>query len=63
MSDPHPNDHNRARAVANIGAAVVVLLLLALGYWLTNALTRQSRLEDCMLAHRRTCAGVETPGG
>ncbi len=56
MSDRRRPDDDRARLAANIGALVAVLLLLVLGYWLTGALTRQSKIEDCMLAHRRHCA-------
>lgn len=54
-------DDDRSRNAANIGVAVVVLVLLVVGYWLINALIRQSKLEDCMLAHRRDCIPVEAP--
>ncbi|MCW2243218.1 hypothetical protein [Azospirillum canadense] len=57
--DPHDDD--RSRNAANIGVAVVVVILLVVGYWLINALIRQSKLEDCMLAHRRDCIAVEAP--
>ncbi|RJF81632.1 hypothetical protein D3877_16000 [Azospirillum cavernae] len=56
-----PPANDRARVAANLGALVAVAILLALGYWLTGALARQSKLEDCLLAHRRQCGAVETP--
>lgn len=57
----HAPANDRARVAANLGALVAVAILLALGFWLTGALTRQSKLEDCLLAHRRQCGAVETP--
>jgi hypothetical protein len=36
---------------------------LALGYLFVNKLANISREEDCMLAQRRNCGGVELPAG
>ncbi|MCM8734674.1 hypothetical protein M5E06_10765 [Azospirillum sp. A1-3] len=44
---------------ANLGAAIAIMIVLMLGYWLMDALMRQSKTEDCLLAHRRTCGPVE----
>jgi hypothetical protein len=60
MSDDHPDDDERTRVASNIGFAVVVVILLVVGYWLINALIRESKLEDCLLAHRRDCAVLDT---
>ncbi|MFD1624962.1 hypothetical protein [Azospirillum griseum] len=55
---PSPTSE-RARQAATLGALVAVAIVLALGYWLTGALSRQSKLEDCLMAHRRNCGAVE----
>lgn len=59
-SAPSPASE-RARHAANLGALVAIAIVLALGYWLTGALSRQSKLEDCLMAHRRSCGAVEVP--
>ncbi|WP_159107326.1 hypothetical protein [Azospirillum sp. B506] len=43
---------------ANFGAAIAILIVLVLGYWLMGALMQQSKIEDCLLAHRRSCGPV-----
>lgn len=53
-----PND-DRPRMAANLGAAIAIMIVLMLGYWLMDALMRQSKTEDCLLAHRRTCGPVD----
>ncbi|WP_085090309.1 hypothetical protein [Azospirillum oryzae] len=58
MPDRTPND-DRPRMAANLGAAIAIMIVLMLGYWLMDALMRQSKTEDCLLAHRRTCGPVE----
>ncbi len=58
MPDMTPND-DRPRMAANLGAAIAIMIVLVLGYWLMDALMRQSKAEDCLLAHRRTCGPVE----
>ena len=52
-------DDDRPRMAANLGAAIAIVIVLALGYWLMDALMRQSKTEDCLLARRRTCGPVE----
>lgn len=54
-----PPDDDRSRLAANVGAAVAVMIVLGLGYWLMGALMHQSKTEDCLLAHRRSCGTVE----
>jgi len=58
MPDMPPND-DRPRMAANLGAAIAIMIVLMLGYWLMDALMRQSKTEDCLLAHHRTCGPVE----
>jgi hypothetical protein len=58
MPEMPPND-DRPRMAANLGAAIVIMIVLMLGYWLMDALMRQSKTEDCLLAHRRSCSPVE----
>ncbi|CAO3415579.1 hypothetical protein [Azospirillum endophyticum] len=59
MHEQPPPDDDRNRMAANLGAAVAIILVLALGYWLVGALMQQSKNEDCLLAHRRSCGTVE----
>ncbi|HYG85693.1 MAG TPA: hypothetical protein VD978_05505 [Azospirillum sp.] len=47
--------------LVNAAVAVLVVLLIGIGTWVTDRLARQSKLEDCMMAHRRNCRGVEVP--
>jgi hypothetical protein len=58
MPDQMPDD-DRSRMAANLGAAIAIMIVLGLGYWLMGALTQQSKTEDCLLAHRRSCGSVE----
>ncbi|PWC83432.1 hypothetical protein TSH100_20685 [Azospirillum sp. TSH100] len=58
MADKMPDD-DRTRMAANLGAAVAIMIVLGLGYWLMGALMQQSRTEDCLLARRRSCGTVE----
>lgn len=60
MNRQPPADDERSRMAANIGAAVAVMILLGLGYWLMGALMQQSRNEDCLLAHRRSCGSIDS---
>lgn len=52
-------DDDRTRMAANLGAAIAIMIVLGLGYWLMGALMHQSKTEDCLLAHRRSCGTVE----
>lgn len=47
--------------MVNLAAGAAVAALVAAGVWLVDELTRQAKLEDCMLAHRRNCRGFEVP--
>jgi hypothetical protein len=55
------NDEERRRMLVNAAVAVLVVLLIGAGAWISDRLARQARLEDCMMAHRRNCRGFEVP--
>jgi len=48
------------RAAALIGI-VVILVLAILAVVLVRSLSRESKLEDCLMAGRTNCAPVEVP--
>lgn len=47
--------------LVNAAVAVLVALLVGAGTWIADRLARQAKLEDCMMAGRRTCRGFEVP--
>ena len=56
-------DGERRRMAANL-AALLVSALLLLGDWLLmRELAAASRIQDCVLSGRRTCAPVPVPAG
>ncbi len=55
------DDEEKRRMLVNVTIAAVIVLLLGVGSWLVDHLIRQSKLEDCLMAHRRDCRGVESP--
>jgi hypothetical protein len=62
--DPGPQHHRsepESRRPAMIGLAVILALVVG-AYFLVGALQRNSALEDCLMAGRRNCAPIETPG-
>ncbi|MBP2303171.1 hypothetical protein [Azospirillum picis] len=61
MNGRPPPDDDRTRMAANLGAAVAIMIVLGLGYWLMGAMMRQSEDEDCLMAHRLSCGSIETP--
>jgi hypothetical protein len=59
--DDGPHDDDQRRTLTNAAVLAVAALLVLAGLWLMDAMVRQSRLEDCLLAHRRNCVPVEKP--
>ena len=49
---------SRRAAVAGL---ILVLALVAAGYFLFGALREHGRIEDCLMAGRHNCAPIETP--
>lgn len=50
------------RQTASLAAVVVVLLLLIGGLFLVHELRATAVLEDCLMAGRRDCDRMVTPG-
>jgi hypothetical protein len=48
------------RRLALLGL-LVILVLVAVSYFLVVALHRNAKLEDCLMSGRRNCAPIETP--
>jgi len=51
-------DNYRQRMINNGLAFVFVLLLVAAGVWLADAIAQMRRNQDCVLSGRRNCAQV-----
>ena len=54
-------DNYRQRMINNGLAFVFVLLLVAVGVWLADAIAQMRRNQDCVLSGRRNCAQVNVP--
>ena len=57
---PRHDDQHDSRRPAVIGL-IVVLVLVAVSYFLVTALRQKSAMEDCLMSGRRNCAPIETP--
>jgi hypothetical protein len=42
----------------NLAAAAIVLALVVGAYWLMNAMSRNARLEKCLMARQRNCERI-----
>lgn len=66
MSDPpggRPRDDDAGpdrRRPALLGLLLVLALVVA-GYFLVDALRRNSDLQDCVMSGRKNCAPIEAP--
>lgn len=56
-------DDYRHRMLVNVAALVVVLLLMAAGYWLADSMARMRKGQDCVLSGRAGCTPVEYERG
>lgn len=54
-------DNYRQRMINNGLAFAAVLLLVAVGVWLADAIAEMRRNQDCVLSGRRNCAQVSVP--
>ena len=52
-------EEDEARRSAALLGLIVILSLAIAGILLLHALERKSRLEDCLMAGRGTCAPIE----
>jgi hypothetical protein len=42
----------------NLAVALVVVALVVATYWLMNAMSRNARLEECLMARQRNCERI-----
>ena len=52
----------RERTVTNLAIVLVVVVLIGAGVWMANAILEMRRIQDCVMAGRRNCAQITTPG-
>jgi hypothetical protein len=52
----------RDRMVTNVAVVLVVVVLIGAGVWMANAILEMRRIQDCVMAGRRNCAPITTPG-
>ena len=55
-SEAGPEDEYDHRMRANLFAAVVMVVLIAVGVWLANALVETQRVQGCYAPGARTCS-------
>ncbi len=51
------DDDDQPRGIVIIAVVAFLALLIGGGVWLVGAMHDQAKLEDCMMAGRRNCAG------
>jgi hypothetical protein len=59
MADDDEDDSSRRGPLIAMG---VVVLLVVVGWLITQALHNSTRLEDCLMSGRTNCAPVQTQG-
>jgi hypothetical protein len=52
----------RDRMITNVAVVLVVIALIGAGVWIANAILEMRRIQDCVMAGRRNCAPIATPG-
>jgi hypothetical protein len=52
----------RRRAMMNVIALAVVILLVGAGVWIADTIADLQRDQDCVLQGRGNCAPIEAPG-
>jgi hypothetical protein len=57
VPDRDPGEAGRRRALA---AILFLIVLIAGGVWLADALQRESAREDCLASGRRDCAALRS---
>jgi len=55
MNEQEPKD-NRKPALAGLA---VVVVLLAVGWWLARELTAASKMQDCLMSGRTNCNQIQ----
>ena len=49
------------RMLMNVIAAAIVLILVGCGLWLTEAMVKARKAQDCVLSGRRNCLEISVP--
>jgi hypothetical protein len=61
MREDGRGDDDAARQTAALMGFIVILVLAIAGVVLVRELTKNAKLEDCLMSGRRNCAPIETP--
>jgi hypothetical protein len=59
--DENSDGEEKRRRTANLAVIAVVVVLAAVGLFLTRKLMEYKKLEDCLIARRANCVPVEAP--
>jgi hypothetical protein len=60
MTDRSEDEEDAAhRSRLTLGAAMVVVALIAGCYWVVDAFYTNKKLQDCLMGGWRSCVGVE----
>jgi hypothetical protein len=59
--EAHRDDDFRHRMMMNAVAGVVVLVLVGCGLWLTDAMVKVRKDQDCVLSGRTNCLEIKVP--
>jgi hypothetical protein len=61
MQSPKPPDDDDRRRFGNIAAAVAVIALLAIAWFVFRALAANQAMENCRIEGRRDCDPIPIP--
>ena len=61
MTGPHDDEPEAGSRRAALAGLLLILALVAAGYFLMTALRHNADLEDCLMSGRRNCAPIEVP--
>jgi len=59
MSDDRNGRDDDRPVAANIGAAIIVLLLILGAYWLVQSFAANRKVQDCFLSGRHDCVPMD----
>lgn len=59
--DDEDEEDESTRRRTNVILGLAVLVLVAVGIWLVNALLEQRRIDNCMAQGRRHCGQLDVP--
>jgi hypothetical protein len=61
IPEPEPVDEAADRRLANIVLGIGLVVLIAVAWWLANALFEARQADNCISSGRRNCTPIETP--